>query len=931
MMRKIFCVVMAVAMAWTAAAQTSIQVQTHNVVDLNEQFNVTFVIEGESSPSDFSWECPADFDLVWGPQRSSSSSISIINGKRTSSKQVSFTYILHPKAVGSFTLPPATAKVKGEQISSREVSITVLNEEDSQSSSQSSSGASSGAGVPSDPSAAGGNSRSQSGSSSSSSSSQSQNASTGEIILSLSLDKTNVVVGQPIYATLKIYQRANLSGFEGADFPSFTGFWSQEVEAPTNIEFQRENYNGKIYDAAVLRRYLLIPQQTGKLRIEPAELTCLVNVRVQSRTGSIFDGFFDDIRQVRQKVSSQAVTVNVSPLPSGAPASFGGGVGKFSISARLAKPTLKAHEANSLIVTVSGKGNVSLLEAPKVKFPLDMEVYDTKITDKSSKGTLSGSKEFEFPFIPRSHGEFTIDPIQYSYYDTESGRYVTVQTQPISFTVEKGADIPAGTGSGSSLPIVQQNDVRNLGHDIRFISTKPAAFREKGWFFVGSAAFVAICLGILLAAALCWFAFRKVAAARADVVGNRNRKATRKALKQLKTASVFLKQNLYTAFYEELHKALLGFIADKLNIPMSELTKENISARLSEGGVDGETVSEFVGLLDECDFARYSPSAGNEAMQAHYEKAAGLISTIDSSMKSSKKKSSAPSGAAYIIAFALLTLPLGLGAQNTTSAATFEAGSLAPENDSTAVSAATPAEPEAATLDYPQQLWQKANAAYSNGNWNDAIKDYGMIASLGIENAQLYYNLGNANFKAGNLPEAILNYERALKIDPSYADARYNLEFASTQTQDRIEAVPEFILKTWTRKVCYLLGSDQWAIIFLVGLALLCSMILLFFLSPSTAGKRTGFILAIVLLLFDGAALGFSLHQKNDYSVRDEAIVMSPVISAKSSPSQSGNMDLFVLHEGTKVTVIDTVGDWYNISISDGRQGWVRASDLEVI
>ena len=903
MMRKIFCVVMAVAMAWTAAAQTSIQVQTHNVVDLNEQFNVTFVIEGESSPSDFSWECPADFDLVWGPQRSSSSSISIINGKRTSSKQVSFTYILHPKAVGSFTLPPATAKVKGEQISSRAVSITVLNEEDSQSSSQSSSGASSGAGVPSDPSAAGGNSRNQSGSSSSSSSSQSQNASTGEIILSLSLDKTNVVVGQPIYATLKIYQRANLSGFEGADFPSFTGFWSQEVEAPTNIEFQRENYNGKIYDAAVLRRYLLIPQQTGKLRIEPAELTCLVNVRVQSRTGSIFDGFFDDIRQVRQKVSSQAVTVNVSPLPSGAPASFGGGVGKFSISARLAKPTLKAHEANSLIVTVSGKGNVSLLEAPKVKFPLDMEVYDTKITDKSSKGTLSGSKEFEFPFIPRSHGEFTIDPIQYSYYDTESGRYVTVQTQPISFTVEKGADIPAGTGSGSSLPIVQQNDVRNLGHDIRFISTKPAAFREKGWFFVGSAAFVALCLGILLAAALCWFAFRKVAAARADVVGNRNRKATRKALKQLKTASVFLKQNLYTAFYEELHKVLLGFIADKLNIPMSELTKENISARLSEGGVDGETVSEFVGLLDECDFARYSPSAGNEAMQAHYEKAAGLISTIDSSMKSSKKKSSAPSGAACIIAFALLTLPLGLGAQTETDA----------------------------TLDYPQQLWQKANAAYSEGNWDDAIKDYGMIASLGIENAQLYYNIGNANFKAGNLPEAILNYERALKIDPSYADARYNLEFASTQTQDRIEAVPEFILKTWTRKVCYLLGSDQWAIIFLVGLGLLCSMILLFFLSPSTAGKRTGFILAIVLLLFDGAALGFSLHQKNDYSVRDEAIVMSPVISAKSSPSQSGNMDLFVLHEGTKVTVIDTVGDWYNISISDGRQGWVRAGDLEVI
>ncbi len=928
MMRKIVSLVIAaLALAWTAAAQTSIQVQTHNVVDLNEQFNVTFVIEGENTPSDFNWECSGDFDLVWGPQRSSSSSISIINGKRTSSKQVSFTYILHPKAVGEFTLPAATAKVKGEQISSRAVTIKVLDEGSAAAgASGSGSGASNGGGVPSDPSAAGG-SQSRGGASSSSA----DISQTGEIFLSLALDRTNVVVGQPIYATLKIYQRANLSGFESANFPSFTGFWSQEVEAPTNIEFQRESYNGKIYDAAVLRRYLLIPQQTGKLTIDPAELTCLVNVRVQSRTGSIFDGFFDDIHQVRKKVTSQAVTVNVSALPSGAPASFGGGVGKFSISARLAKPSLKAHEASSLIVTVSGKGNVSLLEAPKVKFPLDMEVYDTKITDKSTKGSLSGSKEFEFPFIPRSHGEFTIDPIQYTYYDTEAGRYVTVQTQPITFTVEKGADIPASSANGSTLPIVQQNDVRNLGQDIRFICSKPTTFREKGWFFVGSAAFVAICLVILLAAVLCWFGFRKMAVRRADIVGNRNRKATRKALKQLKTASIFLKQDLPTAFYEELHKALLGFIADKLNIPLSELNKENISSRLASGAVPEETITEFVALLDECDFARYSPSAGNEAMRSHYEKAAKLISTIDSSMKSSKKKQSNPAkGAAYVIIFALLTLPMGLGAQETGVSSVSETKLAAADTTSSLVGAASGAG-DAQSLDYPQALWQKANAAYSDGKWEESAKTYGMIVSLGIENAQLYYNLGNALFKAGDLPGAILNYERSLKIDPSYSDARYNLEFASSRTQDRIEAVPEFILKTWTRKVCYLLDSDAWAVIFIVCLSLLCAMVLLFFLSPTVGGKRTGFILAIVFLLLGGATLAFSISQKNDYSVRDEAIVMSPVISAKSSPSASGNMDLFVLHEGTKVTVIDTVGEWYNITIPDGRQGWVRSSEVEII
>ena len=906
--------------AFAAAAQTSIQVQTHNVVDLNEQFNVTFVIEGENSPSDFNWDCPADFDLVWGPQKSSSSSISIINGKRTSSRQVSYTYILMPKSAGEFTLPSATAKVKGDEIVSRPVTVSVVRQDSSssQSSSQSGSG-----GVPSDPSAmGGGSSQRQNGGSVA----RGQEAAAGEIFLSLALDRTNVVVGQPINATLKIYQRANLSGFENANFPSFTGFWSQEVEAPTNIEFTRETYNGKIYDAAVLRRYILIPQQTGKLTIDPAELVCLVNVRVQARTGSIFDGFFDDYQTIRKKVSSQAVTVNVSPLPAGAPSSFGGGVGKFSISAKLSKDSLKAHEANSLTVTISGRGNVSLLEAPKVSFPLDMEVYDTKITDKSAKGSLSGSKEFEFPFIPRSAGNFTIEPIQYSYYDVDAGRYVTVQTQPLSLTVEKGADIPSG---GTVVPGVQQNDVRSLGQDIRFISTKPARFSDKGWFFVGSAPFVAVCLAILLASALCWFAFRRLAARRADVVGNRNRKATKKALKQLKTASVFLKQNLYTAFYEELHKALLGFIADKLNMPLSELNKENISSRLAEGGVPEKTATAFVGLIDDCEFARYSPQAGNEAMQAHYSKAVELISTIDDSIRNStrsgmKSGKKLPTGAA-VIAVAAVLMSFPAQAQEQTSASGQE--QMAPQT-ATAQTAApqAAAEPQ---KDYPQQLWLNANDAYTQGRWEDAVNGYEMIASLGLESPQLYYNLGNAWFKCDNLGKAIVNYERALRLDPSYSDARHNLEFACSRTQDRIDAVPEFVLKTWTRNLCYLLDSDAWAIIFIVFLALLCSTLLLFFLAPTTGWKRTGFISAIVCFLLGGTALGFSIHQKDDYFLRDEAIVMKPVISTKSSPE--GTMDLFILHEGTKVKIIDSVGTWANIEISDGRQGWVQADDIEII
>lgn len=911
-MKRIFLAVLALLSAIVAAAQTNIQVRVHNVVAQDEEFRVTFVIEGENSASDFSWECPADFDLLIGPQQSSSSSISIINGKRTSSRTISYTYILSPRNTGDFVLPAATAKVKGNAISSAPVSIKVVPAEDrnSQNPVHGNSGQN---GIPSDPgangSSQGGGRQEQNG--------QAQSAEYGDIVLDLSLDRTDVVVGQPINATLKIYQRANLSGFENADFPSFKGFWSQEVEAPTNIEFNREVHDGKIYDAALLRRYVLIPQQTGKLVIDPAELVCLVSVRVQSRTGSIFDGFFDDYQTVRKKVRSKSVTVNVSPLPSGAPASFGGGVGKFSISAKLARTRLKAHEANSLIVTLSGRGNVALVEAPKVEFPIDMEVYDTKATDKTPKSSLSGSKEFEFPFIPRSPGEFTIEPVQYSYYDIDAGKYVTISTQPISFTVEKGADMPETVVSGGVL----QKDVRNLGEDIRFINTKAGNFSSKGDFLVSSPLFVLACLLVLLLAAVVWYIVRSVESKLSDTVGRKTRKATKKALRQLKNASVYLDRNLPAAFYEELHKSLVGFVADKFNMPMTELNKENICARLLERGVPQETADEYAALLDECEFARYAPSSDSGQMHDHYDKAAGLISTIDSCMKTSVKTKG---GATALAVICLLSLSI-----NSFAAGQAENSATVPAEASEPLSsvASAPADVD----EYAETLWERANRAYAEGRWEDAAGDYALIVSLGLESAPLYYNLGNACYKSGSVSGAILNYKRALKIDSSYPDARYNLDFVRSLTQDRIEKVPEFILTTWAKKVCYSLSSDTWAMVFIAGLVLLCVCLLLFFLAHSAAGKRTGFILAIILLLADATFLSFSLTQKSAYFVRDEAVVTVPVTSVKAAPSSERTNSLFVLHEGAELRLLDTVGDWCNIEIADGRQGWLESSAIEVI
>jgi tetratricopeptide (TPR) repeat protein len=867
-MRKLLLTAISVFYAIVASGQTNIKVEAPNVVAADEQFNVTFIIEGEENPSDFQWSSGSDFQVLWGPQSGRSTSIQIINGKRTKSVQTTYTYVLRPASSGRFSLPPATAKVNGKEIRSGQVAIQVAAAGAASSSSQQRS-----AQQPGQTQQAGG-----------------AGIQDSDIFLKMDLSRTKAVVGEPIIVTLKLYQRVNIGGFENVVFPTFNGFWSQEIEAPTNIEFSREVYDGQIYNSALLRKFVIIPQQQGQVKIDPAEMVCLVNVRVSSGGTSIFDGFFDDYRTVRKKISTGAVTVNVSPLPAGAPASFGGGVGSFSISAKLSRDTLKTHEAASLLVTVSGKGNISLLEAPKVKFPPDMEVYDTKVSEKVDQGGLSGSKYYEFPFIPRSHGDFVIEPVKYSYYDVNQGRYVTLETEPIPVAVVRGNETDAG---GVVVAGPSQKDVRTLGSDIRFISTKAPALVSKGQFLVGSAIFWILSAVLLMLAVVSWLVFRRMAARRADVVGTRNRKATKMALKRLHLSGTFLKQDLHTAFYEELHKALLGFISDKLNIPFAELSRERISQALKDEKVSDSYADTFIGILDACEFARYAPDSGHEAMAAHYEQAVDVISSIDSNMKG--KKGAASHAVALVL---LMMVPMAASAQN-----------------------------EA----YVDSLWNVANEAYAEGRWADAVKDYEMISEMGLESASLYCNTGNAFFKDGNVPMAILYYERALKIDPSYADARYNLELMNATIQDRIDPVPEFILKVWMRDACYIMDSDAWAVCFLVFFALTLAMALVFLLAPSAGGRRAGFFSGIIMLILAVFSVSFAIWQKNDYVNADEAVVMRPVASVKSSPATESSTDLFILHEGTKVKIVDEVGRWNNIELADGRQGWLPSEDVEVI
>ncbi len=877
-MKRRILTLMLLLSALTGAAQT-LKVEGPGVVAADETFRIVFTADGRMS--DFEWPGTDDFDVVWGPQKGSMSSTSIVNGKRTSTHQETVTYLLQPRKTGTFTLPGATASVDKNSVSSSTLKIEVVAAGgQTQTQPQGNSGGSQ-SGQQTQPERRENNDPAVTGT-----------VSNQDIFLRLTLNKTNVVKGEPITATLKLYTRTDIAGFEDIKFPTFNGFWSKETVTVNNLEFNRENVNGTIYNAALVRQYALIPQQSGTLTIDPAEMVCQLRVRTSSGSPlSIFDDFFDQYQTIRKRISTPSIQVKVRDLPAGAPASFAGGVGDFKVSAKMSKEGIKSNEAASLIVTISGNGNLSMLEAPKVDFPPDFEVYDLKSTDKTSASGTSGSKTFEFPFIPRSHGDFVIPSIEYTYYDNAHGKYVTTSTGDIPVSVEKGEEI---AGGGVAVAGSNRQSVRSLSEDIRYIALGDGHLRKKDRFFAGSPLFYALMLAIFLAVFIVDRLLRFSRARRADVAGSKNRRANRMARARLKSAESYLKQGLGGAYYEELHKALTGYVSDKLMIPAADLSKDSISEKLRERGVRDESIAALTGLIDQCEFARYAPESEQRQMENEYNEALNVISDIESQLKNPKAASGKKVAGATLLVL-LLSLALPAAAQEDVSS-----------------------------------LWEKAGEAFAAGQWQNALNCYQMIEGEGLVSDDLYYNIGNTFLKLQDNAHAILYYERALKLNPSHADAAHNLEIVRQMTLDKIDEVPDFILVSWFHNLRQGLSANAWAWITL-GLLLLAGILLTVFRSGAPRSlRKVSFILSCIVLVLAIFTFIFSLQQKRAVTRQDSAIVTAPVCSVKSSPAEGGKT-VFVLHEGTKVRLLDDVGDWARIEIADGRQGWAQGSTFEII
>lgn len=590
------------------AEEVTFTADAPNAVVMGETFRLSYTVNTHSVKN-FRVGNIVDFDVLMGPNQSSSSSTSIVNGVRTSSKTITYTCILRPKQEGTFTIPAATITAEGKQMTSKELVVKVLPPDQRGSSSQQTGGQSRGT-----------------------STSQPGKINDEDLFIVATVNKKKVYEQEAILLTYKIYTTVNLTNVSGK-MPDLKGFHTQEVEMPKgNREFELEHYKGRNYRTIVWSQYVLFPQQSGQLEIPSITFEGTIAQRVQNYDP--FEAFFNggsSYVNVQKSIHTPKLTIDVSPLPAGKPASYYGGVGDFKISSTISTTELKEDEAVTLKLVISGTGNMKLIKTPEVKFPADFEIYDPKVDNKFTLKTngLSGNKVIEYLAIPRHGGNYTIPPVEFSYFDVKSGAYKTLTTPEYVLNVAKGS------GSSTSAPVnyVSKEELRLLGQDIRYINLDEAKYRGKGAYLYGTTGYWLWYIIPFIGFIVIIVVYRKQAVENANIAKVKTKKAGKMATRRLKVAKQKMQQKDKAGFYDEVLKALWGYLGDKLSMPVSELSKDNITAKLLECQVSQELIDECLALVGECEFARYAPSLSHASEEQIYDKVDALMDRLENAIR----------------------------------------------------------------------------------------------------------------------------------------------------------------------------------------------------------------------------------------------------------------------------------------------------------
>ena len=843
------------------AQHISVSAPSH--VAAGENFRVAYTIN-TSDVEEFRMGGVQDgLEVIAGPYTSSQSSYQMINGHTSSSSSVTITYTLYAAKNGSFTIGASHALVGGKRLSSRPVKIQVSGH------AQRTNGA---------PNMHGQNSYDQPHMRSAGSA-----ISGSDLFIKVSASKKRVHEQEPILLTYKVYTQVDLTQLEGK-MPDLKGFHTQEVPLPQQKTFHTETVNGRPYKCVTWSQYVMYPQMTGRLEIP--SITFKGIVVQQNRNVDPMEAFFNGgsgYVEVKKDIKAPGITLQVDPLPQ-RPANFSGGVGKFNISASLDKKEVKAGEPITLRVVVGGIGNLKLLKQPVVNFPKDFDKYDAKVTDKTrlTANGVEGNMVYDFLAVPRNQGSYTIPSVELTYYDTGKNAYKTIKTQPFKVEVEKG--------DGTS---AESEDFASQDKDIHTIKLGKAEQHKADEMFFGSFGYWISLLMPLIAFVVLLIVFRRRAIENADIVKKRSNRAGKIATKRLRLANKLMLQGKQGEFYDEVMRALWGYMSYKLNMPAEKLNRDNIRETLGRHFVDDATIEKFTTALDECEFERYAPGDAAGNMNRTFESAMTAIMDIENAINEARKNQKKhPAGYSFVWLLLAMICFGGTSAKAVTK--------------------------------------NNADTEYQKGNYQQAIRDYEEILKNG-ESAEIYFNLGNAYYRTDNITKAVLNYERARMLSPGDDDINFNLQFARSKTIDKITPQSEMFFVTWYKSLVNFTSVDNWAKTGILCIVMALLLVLLYLFGPQLMLRKIGFFGGLAFFVIFLLSNLFAFQQKQALDNRTGAIIISPSVNIKKTPAKN-SADQFVLHEGTRVDIIDKgMTDWRCIRVGDGREGWIETKAIEEI
>lgn len=588
-------------------AQVTVSVRAPQQVTMDQQFRFQLVVNS-TDVDDVRLGKITGFDVLHGPSTSTSSSVQIINGHMTQNSSMTLTYIVAPNTEGKNTIGESVVVVGGKEYKTKPVTIEVLPADQVPSRQQQNQ-----------------TSSSQVGASSQSATSASSKNTGKDLFIVATASKKRVYEQEAVLITYKVYTLLNLVQLQG-NMPELNGCHQQEIELSQQKSLKLENYNGRNYRTCVWSQYVVFPQQTGKVTIPPIKFEGIVQQTVRSMDP--FEAFFGGgsmVQEVKKTIMAPSIELQVDALPSPKPANFSGAVGQFTLSSTLTPQNLDANDALTLHIVLSGTGNMKLVKAPQLTMPADFETYDPKITEKThltTQGT-SGNKVFDYVSVPRHAGDYSINAVEFCYFDPQTKQYKTLKTEPYNVHVNKGKN----NVSEQKYSATQKEDLLLLAEDIRFVK-RGKSNPQSGESFFGSASYFSVYGIVMLLFTVFVIIFRRHIQSNADIAGVRLRKSGKIAAKRLKKAKKLKSTGNQDAFYDEVLLALWGYVADKLNIDVSQLNADNVSERLAESGVSEENIRQFLDILERCQFARYAQGVSHDNMDTIYDTASHVISVI---------------------------------------------------------------------------------------------------------------------------------------------------------------------------------------------------------------------------------------------------------------------------------------------------------------